>query len=118
MTIDPKILDELKSLLIKEKNELEKNLATIAKPVNAKKGDYETSFEDIGTDRDDNATEVEQYADNLPVEATLEKKLQEVLEALEKIEKGIYGICENCQQEIDIERLKINPSAKTCVKCK
>lgn len=118
MTIEPKILEELKSALIREKDDLEKNLGRIAKPIDQKKGDYETSFEVIGTDKEDNATEVEEYSDNFPVEATLEKKLQNVIEALGKIEKGNYGICENCQQEISIERLKANPSAKTCTQCK
>jgi len=118
MTLDPKTLSELKEALLKEKSELEENLSRIAKPVDKEGGDYETSFEDIGTDRDDNATEVEQYTDNLPVEATLEKKLQDILEALQRMESGTYGICENCHQEIDTERLKASPSAKTCITCR
>jgi DnaK suppressor protein len=118
MTIEAKILKELETALIKEKNDLEKGLAGIAKPVDKKEGDYVPSFEEIGTDRDDNATEVEQYSDNLPVELTLEAKLKNVLDALERMGQGAFGICEKCHQEIDIERLKINPSAKTCVKCK
>ncbi|MFA6383671.1 MAG: TraR/DksA C4-type zinc finger protein [Parcubacteria group bacterium] len=117
MTLDPKTISELKEALLKEKKELEENLGRIAKPLDDK-GDYETSFENIGTDRDDNATEVEQYTDNLPVEATLEKKLQDILEALQRMDAGTYGICENCHQEIDIERLKASPSAKTCITCK
>lgn len=117
MAIDPKTLAELKAALLKEKTELEENLSRIAKPVDTK-GDYETSFEDIGTDRDDNTTEVEQYADNLPVEITLEKKLKDVSEALTEMDNGTYGICVNCNQEIDLERLKANPSARTCIKCK
>lgn len=117
MTLDPKTLAELKDALLKEKAELEENLSRIAKPVD-NKGDYETSFEDIGTDREDNTTEVEQYADNLPVEITLEKKLKDVNDSLAEMEKGTYGICANCNQEIDIERLKANPSARTCIQCK
>jgi len=117
MAIDPKILNELKEALLKEKAELEADLKRIAKPVDAPRGDYETSFDEVGTDREDNTTEVEEYADNLPVEMTLEKKLKDVIDALGKIEKGTYGICENCNQEIDIERLKANPSARTCIKC-
>jgi DnaK suppressor protein len=117
MTLDNKTIEELKSALLKEKEELEKNLSRIARPVDKEEGDYETSFEDIGTDREDNASEVEQYTDNLPVELTLEKKLKDTLEALEKMEKGNYGICENCGQEITLERLGANPSAKTCIKC-
>lgn len=117
MAIDQKTLIELKEALLKEKTELEENLSRIAKPIEPKIGDYETTFENIGTDREDNTTEVEQYTDNLPVEITLEKKLKDTIDALEQIEKGTYGICENCNQEIDIERLKANPSARTCIKC-
>ncbi|MFA4817754.1 MAG: TraR/DksA family transcriptional regulator [Parcubacteria group bacterium] len=115
--MDQKVLAELKEALLKEKSELEENLSRIAKPVDDK-GDYKTSFEEIGSDREDNTTEVEQYADTLPVEITLEKKLQAVIEALEKMEKGTYGICAECGEEIEIDRLRANPSARRCIKCK
>ncbi len=117
MAIDQNVLAELKDRLLAEKKELEDNLNRIAHPVDIEAGDYETSFDDIGSDREDNTTEVEEYADNLPVEVTLEKKLQDVIAALDRMEKGTYGICENCNQEIDIERLKANPAAKTCIRC-
>lgn len=117
MTLDSKIQEELKAALLKEKAELEEGLGRIARPGD-EEGDYKASFEDIGTDRDANATEVEQYADNLPVEVALEKKLHDVNEALLEMEKGVYGICNNCNQEIDVERLKANPSARTCISCK
>jgi len=118
MTIDPKTLAELKKALLAEKAELESNLGRIAKPVDEKTGDYETTFEEIGNDREDNTTEVEEYTDNLPVEMALEKKLQDVILALSKIEAGTYGTCTNCNQEIDIARLKVNPSAQACITCK
>lgn len=117
MALDPKTIEELKTALLKEKKELEKNLSAIAKPVNKEAGDYETSFDEVGTDREDNTTEVEEYADNLPVEIALEKKLQDVIDALARIESGTYGVCDNCKKDIDIERLKANPSAKTCITC-
>lgn len=115
--MDKKILVELETLLTKEKTVLEENLTRIARPIDKEKGDYETVFENIGTDREDNTTEVDQYTENLPIELTLEAKLQAVISALDKIKKGTYGFCENCQKEIDIERLRVNPSAKTCIKC-
>jgi len=117
MSLDQKTLAELKASLLKEKLELEKNLEQIATPLDKKSGDYETSFEEIGTDKEDNATEIEQYSDNFSVETILEKKLQNIIEALKKMEAGTYGTCENCRKEIDIARLKANPSAKTCLKC-
>jgi len=117
MAIDQKTLDELKTILLGEKEELEKNLGRIAKPINKAEGDYETSFEELGTDKDDNATEVDQYSQNLSVENSLEKQLQDVLDALEKMEKGTYGKCENCAKDIPLERLQVNPSARVCLDC-
>ncbi len=115
--MDQKLSSELKEALLKEKVELKENLSRIAKPVDDK-GDYKTSFEEIGSDREDNTTEVEQYADTLPVEITLEKKLQDIIAALGKMESGTYGTCAECGETIEIERLRANPSARRCIKCK
>ena len=100
--LEQEILDELNGALVEEKKRLEDDLERIANPTETP-GDYETRFEDLGTDSDENATEVEDYADKLAVENDLEKQLKDVNDALERIEKGTYGFCENCQQEIDIE---------------
>jgi len=116
--LEPKTIEELKIKLLKEKGQLEQNLMKIARVVNKKEGDYQTSFDELGSDKDDNATEVDIYSENLPVELTLEKNLQDVLDTLEKIEKGTYGICENCQKLISVERLQANPSARKCISCK
>ncbi|HBO17206.1 MAG: hypothetical protein UR69_C0002G0139 [Candidatus Moranbacteria bacterium GW2011_GWE2_35_2-] len=114
--LEQEILDELNGALVEEKKRLEDDLERIANPTETP-GDYETRFEDLGTDSDENATEVEDYADKLAVENDLEKQLKDVNDALERIEKGTYGFCENCQQEIDIERLRAYPAARTCIKC-
>lgn len=111
------ILAELKTQLLNEKATLEKSLERIARPIDREKGDYETTFEILGSDREDNTAEVEDYTDNLPVEIALEKKLQDIISALERINNNTYGFCENCQKEIEIDRLRANPSAKTCIKC-
>ena len=41
----------------------------------------------------------------------------EILAALERIEKGSYGQCENCNKPIARERLKALPYARHCVSC-
>ncbi len=110
------ILNELRGALVEEKKRLEGGLERIANPTE-NPGDYETRFEDLGTGSDENATEVEDYADKLAVENDLEKQLKDVNDALERMEKGAYGFCENCQQDIDIERLRAYPAARTCIRC-
>jgi len=46
------------------------------------------------------------------------EKLRNIDEALLKIDEGEYGICEECEEEIPVGRLKIVPFARYCVKCK
>lgn len=117
MTINKELSSELEKKLIEEKARLEKELVILGKPTGAP-GDFETKFEDIGTNIDENTSEVEGYVDNLGVETNLEQRLKEVNEALGNISDGTYGICMNCNQEIDPERLRAYPAAKACIKCK
>lgn len=116
MSIDSKTLAELKEKLLAEKKRVEEELNRIAKPT-TDSGDFSTNFTEIGTDEDDNASEVEEYTANLALETTLEKQLKEILEALERTDAGTYGKCENCTKEISIERLMAYPAAKTCMDC-
>ena len=46
------------------------------------------------------------------------KKLLEIGEALERIEEGTYGICEECGEPISVKRLEVKPTAIYCVECK
>lgn len=113
--LEQKILDELKTKLLEEKRGLEEELNKIAKKEN---GDYEAKFEDFGRDEEDNAEEVENYANKVGITENLEKKLEDVNLALEKMKKGRYGFCENCQKDIPLERLRAYPAAKDCIDCK
>jgi DnaK suppressor protein len=45
-------------------------------------------------------------------------RLSEVDEALERISKGRYGVCDNCGNPISASRLKALPFARLCVDCK
>lgn len=45
------------------------------------------------------------------------KDLQEIEEALLRLDKSTYGICENCQKSISIKRLETAPESRYCVDC-
>lgn len=47
----------------------------------------------------------------------LSKRIVQLRKALTNIKLGKYGLCERCGKMIDTDRLSINPSATTCVKC-
>lgn len=48
-----------------------------------------------------------------------ERKLRKkILEALERIDNGTFGICEECGEEIGVARLKARPVTTLCIECK
>jgi RNA polymerase-binding transcription factor DksA len=65
---------------------------------------------DLGTD----AFEQENTLNLLQNE---EKGLAEIAAALERIDQGTFGQCENCGGVIPSARLKILPYARYCVEC-
>lgn len=46
------------------------------------------------------------------------KELNEIEDALKRIEKGTYGVCEMCDESIAIGRLRAKPFAKYCTPCR
>lgn len=114
MSLDTTVLAELKAKLLEEKSHLEAELSRFAKSTGTE-GAYETQIENIGTDPEENATEVEGYVNNLALESNLENQLQDTNTALEKMEQGTYGICENTGKEISVDRLKAYPAARTAI---
>jgi len=121
--MDKNFLQEVKSKMEKEREILKEQLRTFAKEDPKLKGDWDTRFPKLdgatGSARmEDAADAVEEYATNLPIEFSLETKLRDIEIALKKIEKDTYGICEQCGNAINKERLEIHPSARLCMKCK
>jgi len=46
------------------------------------------------------------------------EKLHQIDDALLRMSEGEYGICEECDEEIPVGRLKALPFTRHCVKCK
>lgn len=116
MTLDIQTLQNLKDTLLKDKLKIEEELNRIGKK-DLESGNYTPKFNEIGEDQDENASEVEEYTDNLALENSLEKQLKDILEALEKIDSPNYGKCSICNNDIPKERLMAYPSAKNCTQC-
>ena len=52
------------------------------------------------------------------LENRIRQEMASVEHAMEKIEQGTYGLCDNCGKPIDPERLEALPQASLCMKCK
>lgn len=71
------------------------------------------------------STHLAEYAtDNQTIETALDlrriqhERLTQVEEALQRLERGDYGICESCGKAIGINRLLAKPFARFCVPCR
>jgi sigma-B regulation protein RsbU (phosphoserine phosphatase) len=49
--------------------------------------------------------------------ANLVQLLEQVDKALEKVETGVYGICEECNGSIEARRVLADPLARVCLEC-
>ena len=108
-----------KELLATDYTTLENELKTVGRKNPDNTGDWEAIEKDTdpeAAEEGDVAEGMEEYENNKGILETLETKLIEVKDALRKIEEGTYGICELGGEEIELDRLEANPSARTCKK--
>ncbi len=109
-------LEELREVLEAEKADLEEELASHGR-VQTETGDWQGASESEGMEPDPNdiADQIEELVTNVPLVEELEERHREVLDAVEKMDEGVYGICEECSEPIPLDRLKANPAARTCI---
>ena len=73
--------------------------------------DFGDAFADAGAATAER-TETMGIVDNL------KHQLDDVNAALEKLDKGTYGICDKCGKDIGAARLEFRPMSVLCVDCK
>jgi len=108
--------DEMHKRLISERERLQTEISGMRSGVDA------DSFEENETDavdqhQADDASELFEREKNLTVLRTLEINLQQVDDALGKIQAGTYGVCERCGRSIGDKRLQALPEATHCIEC-
>lgn len=74
----------------------------------------QTVFPDLG----DQATAEIDRNFMLRLKGRERKLLKKIDEAIDRIDTGIFGICEKCGEEIDIRRLEARPVTTMCIECK
>jgi RNA polymerase-binding protein DksA len=68
--------------------------------------------------REEEATETLELEKRLALENRLRQEIAAIDHALDKFEKGTYGMCDNCGQPIDPARMEALPQATLCMNCK
>ncbi len=103
--------EEAKRILIKMKEEL---IEEVRANMKAESDELKT----VSGDSFDLAGDEQNREISLLLCSRDRNKLIDIEDALEGIEDGSYGICEECDEEITEGRLKVMPFAKLCIRCK
>ena len=103
-------LAKIKRKLLERRAQLSDNLKSGLEEIESHEGHHLADLEDIDDVQDNDA--IFEVVNN--ASATLEQ----IDRALKMIEEGTYGICEECNSPISLERLKALPFATQCIECK
>jgi len=110
--LNQKQVEEIKVLLVQNKEKIEKTLKTM-----------DTEHETLNTmdlnDDADFAAASRDYSTDIHIKQQQLKELELINKSLKKIEKGEYtGLCDMCDSEITIKRLRVKPHARYCIDCR
>ncbi|NLG51065.1 MAG: conjugal transfer protein TraR [Chloroflexi bacterium] len=108
-----KRLADLKAYLEAEKERLEQDIAEAEMdvPTDENRAGY-------GNHMADDATEVFEQEKSAGRRRDQQILLDQVTDALQRIENGTYGFCTRCGRPIDSARLRALPTASLCYDCK
>ncbi len=106
-----------KEALLSKQSELAAELATLGvhDPHNTSDWIATPSVSAPEPDHNDAADMVEELEERESTLAALETGWNDIRRALSKMDAGTYGVCEIGGEPIEEERLKVNPSARTCI---
>lgn len=100
----------LKEKLEEERKNIKKQLDTARKSLDMG-DDFGTAQEEEETDESTN------FSNYIDVREMLDDRIDAIDEALNKIDEGTFGECEECDEDIPLEILKVNPESRMCIKC-
>ena len=87
-------------------------------------GEVDTTVGHLKTDAEayadplDRAAQEEGFNLELRTRDRERKLIKKIEEALDWINEGVYGYCEDCGAEIGVRRLEARPTAAKCIDCK
>ena len=77
-----------------------------------------TDSNEVFADPADRATAESDRSFTLRIRDRERRLIRKIQAALQRIEDGSYGLCEDCGEEIGVPRLKARPVTKLCINCK
>lgn len=105
------MLEAERDRLTEELEAIEEHLPEVEQVSVDASGGYDEDLADVASDTFEREK-------GIAIENSVHELLQQVEEALDRIEEGTFGTCEICGQPIHPERLRALPYARLCIHCK
>ncbi len=77
-----------------------------------------TDSNELFADPADRATAESDRSFTLRIRDRERRLIRKIQNALQRIDDGTYGVCEECGEDISIARLKARPVTRLCINCK
>ncbi len=106
--MDKKKIEHYKQLLLKQRQQI-LNVGLLNKS-----DDLHVSEEDL-SDETDLATSLVQQQLSCTIRDREYAKLRKIDAALDRVNEGVYGHCEECEEEINAKRLENQPWSDLCI---
>lgn len=109
---------------VMEQNELEFFRKTLTAMLEDAQQKGDSTIEELNdsnevfADPADRATAESDRSFTLRIRDRERRLIRKIQAALQRLEDGSYGICEECGEEINVERLKARPVTRLCINCK
>jgi len=111
-TLNEKQIEEVKALLLENKAKVEATLNNLSSEHDS------LSSMDLNDDADFAAASRD-YSTDIHIKKQQMKELELINHTLLKISNGTYtGLCEMCDSEITMKRIRVKPHAKYCIDCR
>jgi RNA polymerase-binding protein DksA len=118
MKYTKKELEEFKRILLAERERILRELGRIEESIHAASEDDNSSKQSYSNHLADLGTDYMEKEKNFYYASQEGHYLRSLDNALERLERGEYGHCEECKKLISVKRLKAVPGAKLCIDCK
>lgn len=116
MVVSKDQVNRVRERLEKQLDDTRNDIQEIDEQVRAFGADHE-SAEGVDNHLGDDSDIVYEQERLLTVREELMNRRQRIEHALRKMDKGSWGICENCGQPINPERLDALPFVTLCISC-
>lgn len=117
MALDARTMKKLRAALEKRKAELTDDLARLSGEVQSMTADEEMEGSGLSNHPADSGADMAEAERLTTVSQDLQDSLNEVDEALARMDSGTYGTCQRCGKDINPERLEAFPWVRYDVEC-